>query len=71
MRAQLHRAIVARAEEGDVGDQEGALRDLRAAFARYAATQSAPPAQLATAWAASSATRQETTSVRHAARPEV
>jgi len=49
MRAQLHRAIVARDEEGEGGDQEGALRDLRAAFTRYAAAQSAPPAQLAAA----------------------
>jgi signal transduction histidine kinase len=49
MRAQLHRAIVARAEEGQEGDQEGALRDLRAAFTRYAAAQSAPPTQLAAA----------------------
>jgi signal transduction histidine kinase len=49
MRAQLHRAIAARAEDGEGGDQEGALRDLRAAFTRYAAAQSAPPAQLAAA----------------------
>ena len=49
MRAQLHRAIVAHAEDGEGGDQEGALRDLRAAFTRYAAAQSAPPAQLAAA----------------------
>ena len=49
VRTQLHRAIVARAEDGDAGDQEGALRDLRAAFTRYAAAQSAPPAQLAAA----------------------
>jgi signal transduction histidine kinase len=49
MRTQLHRGIVARAEDGDVADQEGALRDLRAAFTRYAAAQSAPPAELAAA----------------------
>jgi signal transduction histidine kinase len=51
MRAQLHRAIVARDDDGEDGDQEGALRDLRAAFTRYAATQSAPPAQFAAALA--------------------
>jgi signal transduction histidine kinase len=49
MRAQLHRAIVARAGDGQEGDQESALRDLRAAFTLYAAAQSAPPAQLAAA----------------------
>jgi len=49
MRAQLHRAIVARAEEGDEADQEGALRDLRGAFTRYAGAQPAPPAELAAA----------------------
>jgi len=50
MRAQVHRAIVARAGDGEGGDQEGALRDLRAAFTRYAAAQSAPPVQLAAAF---------------------
>jgi signal transduction histidine kinase len=49
MRAQLHRALVAREDDGEGGDQEGALRDLRAAFTRYAAAQSTPPAELAAA----------------------
>jgi signal transduction histidine kinase len=49
MRAQLHRAIVARAEEGRAEDEERALGDLRAAFRRYVAAQPALPAELAVA----------------------